>query len=46
MKSNLKQQWFSCPKIKGVTPLRSHTNSYSMSVAGLGAEDKKFEVGT
>lgn len=40
------QKWFSFPLNKGITPLRSHTNSYNKSVAVLGAEDKKSGVGT
>ena len=45
MNVNLKQQWFSCPSIKGTTPLRTHSYNYNtMSVAG--AEDRKTGVGT
>ena len=40
MNSNMKQTWFSCPKIKGNTPLRSHSYNRPV-VAVLGAEDKR-----
>jgi hypothetical protein len=48
MSNNSKQQWFSCPKIKGNTPLRSHSyrNNLGNMAVGANNEDKKHEVGT
>ena len=42
MSNNSKQQWFSCPKEKGNTPLRSHSYNNTTKMA-VGAEDKKSE---
>ena len=46
MNSNMKQTWFSCPQIKGIMPLRSHSYNRNTVVGLAGAEDKKVEVGT
>jgi hypothetical protein len=42
MSNNSKQQWFSFPKEKGNTPLRSHSYRNLGNMA-VGAEDKKSE---
>lgn len=45
MNSNMKQPKFSCPTIKWVAPLRSHSYNRNTVVGLAGAEDKKHEVG-